>query len=142
MSTYNKFNQFVQDVANKVHNLGSDTLLCMLTNTAPVATNTLYANITELASGAGYTTGGAAISGVTSTQTAGTYKLIGAVANPTWTATGSMGPFRYAVIYNSTPSSPLKPLIGWWDYGSSLTLSTGQTFTVSLDAVNGILQLA
>jgi hypothetical protein len=144
MAAYNKFQVFVANQNNGVHNLGADTLKVMLTNTAPVATNAVYADVsgTELANGNGYTTGGATISGVTSTQTTGTYKLVGTLASPTWTASGSMGPFRYAIFYDTTPASPLKPLIAWWDYGSSLTLSAGQTFTVSLDGTNGIFQEA
>ena len=132
----------MQNLANGVHNLGSDALKIELTNTAPVNTNTVFANITEIAAGNGYTAGGATVTVSTSTQTGGTYSLIGSAANPTWTASGSVGPFRYVVLYDNTPSSPSKPLIGWWDYGSGLTLSSGNTFTVAFDAVNGIIQLS
>lgn len=142
MASFNKFQIFVQNLANGIHNLGSDSLKIALTNTAPVNTNTIYSNITELANGNGYTTGGASLTTTSSTQTNGTEILIVSAANPTWTATGSMGPFRYVVLYDSTPSSPSKPLIGWWDYGSSLTLSSGNTFTVTFDPVNGVLQLS
>lgn len=144
MSAFNKFNALVQTFANGTINLATDTLKVMLTNTAPVATNSVYGDISanELASGAGYTTGGAAITTTSSTQTGGVEKLIIAAANPTWTATGSMGPFRYAVLYDTTPTSPLKPLVGWWDNGSSVTLTTGQTFTVTYDATNGVLQIS
>jgi hypothetical protein len=141
---FNKFNQFVQDVATKKHDLSSDSLKIMLTNTLPVATNAVYADVsgTELANGNGYTTGGNAAAIVSCTQTSGTLKLI--CGSPsTWTASGgTMGPFRYAILYNTTPTSPLKPLIGWWDYGSSITLQSGETFTASLDGTNGVLQLA
>jgi hypothetical protein len=139
MATFNKFNAFVADLANKVHNLGSDTLKICLTNTAPVSTNTIFSNIAEVASGNGYTTGGNACSLASSSQASGLYKLIlGAPA--TWTAAGgSIGPFRYAVLYNSTAAGG--NLIGYWDYGSSVTLASGETFAVSLDATNGVLQL-
>lgn len=142
MAAFNKFNQFVEDLAKKVHNLNSDTLKVMLTNTAPVATNAVKADITEIAAGNGYTAGGNTATFTTGAQTSGTYKLV--LADPaTWTASGgSIGPFRYAVLYNDTPASPLKPLIGWWDYGSSVTLATGEQFTVDLDQVNGVLTLA
>ena len=122
-------------------NLGSDTIKVMLTNTLPVATNSVYSDISsnELGNGQGYLTGGAAVTLTSSTQTSGTYKYIASCANPTWTSTGSMGPFRYVVIYDTAGS---KYLIGWWDYGSALTLSATQTFTVTLDATNGVLQLS
>lgn len=138
MASFNKFNAFVADVANKVHNLGSDTLKIMLSNTGPVATNAVKADITDLSTANGYTAGGVAVTGITSTQTSGTYKLV-SNADPVVTATGAIGPFRYAVLYNSTAASG--NLIGWWDYGSSITLANGDTFTVDLDQVNGILQL-
>lgn len=142
MATYNKFNAFVANTANGLVNFGSDTFKIMLTNTAPVATNSVYTDISsnELASGAGYTTGGASVTLTSSAQTSGTYKYIASAANPTWTATGSMGPFRYAVIYDS--SAATKTLVGWWDYGSSVTLASTNTFTVSLDGTNGVLQIS
>lgn len=142
MAAFVKFNQFVEDVAKKVHNLNSDTLKVMLTNTAPAAANAVKADITEIAAGNGYTAGGNTAAFTSGAQTSGTYKLV--LADPTtWTASGgSIGPFRYAVLYNDTPASPLKPLIGYWDYGSSVTLASGEQFTVDLDQVNGVLTLA
>lgn len=139
MAAFNKFSQFVADVANKVHNLGSDTLKILLTNTAPTASNAVKTDITEISAGNGYTAGGNAAALTSSTQSAGLYKLI--LSNPAmWTAAGgSIGPFRYAVLYNSTAASG--NLIGYWDYGSAVTLASGETFTVSLDATNGTLQL-
>jgi hypothetical protein len=144
MAAFNKFNALVQTFANGTIALATDTLKLMLTNTAPVATNSVYGDIsgTELANGAGYTTGGATITTTSSTQTGGVEKLVISAANPTWTATGSMGPFRYAVLYDTTPTTPLKPLIGFWDNGSSVTLTTGQTFTVTFDGTNGVLQIS
>lgn len=139
MASYNKFNAFVADAANKVHNLGSDTLKIMLTNVAPVATNAVKTDITDLTTGGGYTAGGTAVGTVTSTQTSGTYKLVPA-ADVVFTSTSSIGPFRYAVVYNSTAASG--NLISWWDFGSSVTITTGNTFTVDMDNTNGILQLA
>lgn len=141
MAAFNKFNSFVEHLAEKVHDLGADTLKVMLTNTAPVATNSVRADLTELEAGNGYTTGGATATVASSSQTGGTYKLV-LDDPPTWTATGAMGPFRYAVLYNDTPTSPADPLIGWWDYGSSITLQTGETFKVDFDPTNGVLTLA
>jgi hypothetical protein len=140
MAAYNKFNSFVENMPEKVYNLGSDVLKIALTNSAPVATNTVLANITQIANGNGYTTGGATVTVSASSQTSGTYKLVGSAANPTWTASGSMGPFRYVVLYDDTATND--ELIGWWDYGSAITLASGDTFTVVFDGTNGILQIA
>lgn len=111
----------------------------MLTNTAPVATNAVYGDIsgTELAAAHGYATGGNATT-PTLSNASGTEKLVGTDAVFTATSDG-MGPFRYAVLYSVTATN--KDLIGWWDYGSSITLNNGETFTVHFDASNGILQL-
>lgn len=139
MATFNKFNSFVEDLAEKVHNLGSDVLKVMLTNTAPVATNTVKANITEISAGNGYSAGGNTPTITSSAQTSGTYKLV--LADTVFTASGgSIGPFRYAVLYNSTAAS--QQLIGWYDYGSSITLANTETFTVDFDATNGVLTIA
>jgi len=141
LATFNKFNQFVEDLAEKVHNLGSDTLKVALSNTAPSASNTVFANITEISAGNGYTAGGTAATISSSAQTTGTYKLV--LADVVFTASGgSIGPFRYVVLYNDTPTSPADPLIGWYDYGSSISLNTGETFTVDFDGSNGVLTLA
>jgi hypothetical protein len=122
-----------------VHNLGSDTLKVGLSNTAPVATNTQYSNITEIGAGNGYAAGGNAVTVTSSAQTSGTYKLI--ASNVTFTATsGSIAPFRYAVLYNATPAN--QNLIGWYDYGTNLTITAGNSFQVQFDPVNGVLQLA
>lgn len=129
MAAYNKFNIFVGDLCNKVHNLGSDTLKIMLTNVAPVATNSVKADLTEIAAGNGYTAGGTALTGVTDTDASGTVTL--AASNVVFTASGgSIASFRYAVLYNSTPAAG--PLIAWWDYGSSISPASGETFTVDL----------
>jgi hypothetical protein len=138
MAAFNKFNCFVEDQAEKVHNLGADALKILLTNTVPVATNTVKANLTEIAAGNGYSAGGAAVTITSSAQASGTYKLVG--NDVVFTATGAVGPFRYAVLYNDTPTSPADPLIGWWDKGLPVTLAASETFLVDLDATNGILQ--
>lgn len=138
MPTMSKFQSFVEAVAEKVHNLGSDTLKVALTNTAPVATNTQLSNITQIANGNGYTTGGTATTISSSAQSSGTYRLI--VTDVTFTASGAMGPFRYAVLYNDT--APNDELIGWIDYGSAVSLIAGETFVVDFDGTNGVLTLA
>ena len=140
MASFNKFNSFVEALAEKKHDLGADTLKVLLTNTAPVATNSVKADLTEISAGNGYTAGGNTASVTSSAQTSGTYKLV--LGDPaTWTASGgSIGPFRYAVLYNDTAAS--KELIGWWDYGSSITLADGESFAVDFDATTGVLTLA
>lgn len=135
MATFNKFNSFVEAVAEKVHNLGSDTLTWALTNSAPAATNTVLANITQIS----YTNLSARAATISSSsQTSGTYKLV--LADLVLTASGgSVGPFRYAVLYNDTATND--ELIGWYDYGSSITLADGETFTLDADATTGVIQL-
>lgn len=134
---YNKFQIFAADLANKQHNLGADQLKVMLTNTAPAAANTTTANIVELGAGNGYAAGGVALTVTSSAQTAGVYAL--KVSNPTpWTATGGpIGPFRYLVLYNSINNK----LIGWYDYGSAVTLADGEQFQINFDATNGVLTI-
>lgn len=138
MATFNKFNSFVEALAEKLHNLGSDTLTVALTAAAaaPVATNTVLANLTQVA----YTNCSArAITTTTSAQTTGTYKLV--LADLVLTASGgTVGPFRYVVIYNDTALND--ELIGWYDYGSDITLASGETFTIDFDATNGVLTIA
>jgi hypothetical protein len=138
MAAYNKFNSFVSDLAQGVHNLNSNTLKIMLTSVAPNAANTIKSNITEIAAGNGYTAGGAAATFVSGNDTAGTYKLV--LSPVSWTASGgSIGPFEWAVLYNSSTANG--NLIGWWDYGTAVTLTNGNTFTVSLDQTNGVFTL-
>lgn len=140
MATANKLNAFVEHLAEKVHNLGADTLKIMLTNTLPVAANSIRGDLTEISAGSGYSAGGATVTTSTSAQTAGLYTLV--LADVVFTASGgSIGPFRYVVLYNDTPTSPADPLIEWWDYGSAVTLADGETFTVDFSPSNGALQL-
>lgn len=130
MAVFNKFEVFTEDLAEKVHNFdaAADVLKVMLSNVAPLATNTVKANLTEIAAGNGYTAGGTDVQNATS-RTGGTTSVTG--VDVVWTASGgSIGPFRYVALYNDTPAAPLDPLIGWWDYGSALTLAAGESFTV------------
>lgn len=140
MASYNKINAFVENVAEKVHNLQSDALTVALTATAnaPVATNSILSDLTQIA----YTNLSARVLTVSSSaQTSGTYKLV--IADLVLTASGgSVAAFRYIVIYNDTPTSPADPLICWFDYGSSLTLADGETLTLDFDGTNGLLQIA
>ena len=145
MATFNKVNDFV---ANAVHNmdLESDQVVVALSNTAPSSEssnpatdgNGVLANVTEIA----YTNlSSRNVTTSSSTQTGGTYKLV--LADITLTSSGgSTGPFRYVYIYNDTVTSPADPLIGYYDYGSSLTLNDGDSLTVDFSAANGVLQIA
>lgn len=142
MATFNKFDCFTLDVANAKHDMKTGTAQVYkvyLTNTAPVTTNTVYNTPADITAANGYTAGGASVGTITGSQTSGVFKFIGGT-DPSWTAAGgSIGPFRYAVIYNST--SGTTPLIGWWDYGTNLTLTNGNSFTVDIDQTNGILTI-
>lgn len=119
-------------------NAGSDTWKVALTNRAPVvATDATLSDASEIAAGNGYTAGGNTAAVSSSAQTSGTYKLV--LSSPaTWTASGSVGPFRYAVLYDSTTNN----LVGYWDYGSSITMASGDTFAVTLDGTNGVFTVA
>lgn len=137
MAAFNKFSSFVEALAEKVHNLGSDTLtiaLCAAAN-APVATNAVLADLTQIA----YTNLSARTLTVSSSsQTSGTYKLV--IADKTLTASGgAVATFRYIVIYNDTATND--ELIGWYDYGSNLTLADGESLTIDFDGTNGVLTL-
>jgi hypothetical protein len=134
VATFNKFNSFVEALAEGAHNLGADTLTIALTNTAPVATNTVLTNITEIS----YTNvSSRVLTSVTSSQTSGTYTLD--AADLVLTASGTVPTFRYVVLYNDTATND--ELIGYYDYGSAVDLLNGETFTITFDA-SGILTLA
>lgn len=127
MASYNKFQDFSEQLARGVHDFDAHTFKVMLTNSAPVATNTVKADLTEISAGNGYTAGGTATT-ISISETSGTTTVNG--TEVVFTATGAVGPFRYAVLYNDTPTSPADPLVAWWDYGSSISLADGETFTV------------
>ena len=132
MATYNKFQSWAE-VSEKVANIGSDTFKVMLVNSpAPVATNSIKGDLTEIGTGNGYSAGGSAATITTSSQSSGTLTL--AASQVVFTASGgTIGPFRYVVMYDDTPTSPADPLVAWWDYGSSITLNDGETFTVKFN---------
>ena len=147
MATFTKLNGFVEHLAEKVHNLGSDQLAVALSNTAPGSESTpptgstaacVLANVTQIS----YTN--LSIRNVTtsaSAQASGTYKLT--LADLALTSTGgSTGPFRYVYLYNDTPTSPADPLIAYWDYGSGVTIGAGGIFNVNFDGAAGVLTVA
>lgn len=127
MATAQIFNSFREALAEKVHDLGTDTLKFMLSNTAPSLANAIKTDITEIAAGSGYTAGGATVTVTSSSQSGGTYSLV--LDNCTITASGGgIGPFRYVVLYNDTATND--ELIGYVDYGVSYTLPDGQPFVI------------
>lgn len=127
MAAYQKFQAFVQNLGRGVMNLNSDALNVVLTNTTPVAANSILSDITQIANGGGYTTNGAVIPNTSFSQSSGTATLLG--DSVTWTGSGGgMGPFEWVVWYDTVPTSPLKPLGGFWDYGSAVTLAAAETF--------------
>lgn len=146
MASFTKLNGFVEHLAEGVHNLGSDQLVVALSNTAPGSETTpptggtsdcVLANVTQVS----YTNCSSRnITTSASAQSSGTYKLT--LADLTLTASGgSVGPFRYVYLYNDTPSSPADPLIGYYDYGSSITLADTETLDIDFDDSNGVLTL-
>lgn len=139
MATFNKFNDFVRQIGNKEHDLDNDALTIALTNSAPSAANSYMSSITEIS----YTnvSGSRALTTKVWSQTSGTAKLTADDVVLTGTSTG-FGPFRYVVLFNDTPgTAATKGLIGWVDYGSSISVNAGETFTTDFDQVNGILTI-
>lgn len=134
-----KFQDFAEQVLRGVHNFGSHTLKAALTNVAPAVTNTVLADITQIAATGGYVAGGYALDSVVLAETGGTAKVT--IADEVITATGgSVGPVRYVVIYNDTAAG--KPLVGYIDRGDSITLLDGESLTLDFDAAAGVLTLA
>ena len=133
MATFNKFDQFVEDLAKGVHNLSTGQLAIALTNTIPVAGNSVKADLTSVIPATNLS-GGTPFNVTTTSaeQVSGTLTLV--LVDLTLTATGAVGPFRYVVLYNDTPTSPADPLIGWWDYGSSISLANTETFLIDFAA--------
>lgn len=136
MATFTKINSFVEDLAEKVHNLGSDQLVVALTNTAHTSTWGQLSDLTQIS----YTNlSSRNITTTSSAQTSGTYKLV--LADLVLTASGSVGPFQYIYVYNDTSTNDR--LIAYYDYGSAVTLSnSGDTFTINFDDSNGFLTIA
>lgn len=138
MAAFNKFDQFVEDMAKGVHNLSTGTLAIALTAAAnaPIAANSVLADLTQIS----YTNCSSRVLTVTSAeQVAGVLSLI--LADLTLTASGgSVGPFRYVVLYNDTPAGD--PLIGFWDIGFDVTLADTDAYDLDFDGVNGALQVS
>ena len=133
-ASYVKYTAAIEPLLENI-NSGSDTWKVALAATVNVADTTFTAGTTDLATGGGYTAGGNTATVTSATQSGGTYKLV--LASPSvWTATGSGFTFRYAILWDSTTSTP----VAYWDYGSSQAVASGETVTVTLDATNGVFQ--
>ena len=136
MASFNKLQPFVEAVAEKKHDLGSDQLVIALTNTAPDATDAVLTDLTEIS----YTNlSSRNITTTSSAQTTGTYKLT--LTDLTLTASGgAVETFRYVYLYNGTATND--DLIGYYDNGSTVTLGDGDTYTIDFSASNGVLTIA
>lgn len=141
MATFTKYNTFVDELSKGGHNLQTAVFKVALTNTAPTAATDTVWNTTVApapAAANGYSAGGNTITTTSAATTTGTFKLV--LADSVFTASGgSIGPVRYAIIYNSSASNKV---VGYYDYGSSVTLADTETFTVDFDGTNGVLTLA
>lgn len=136
MSQFNKFNCFVEDLAEKAHDLQNDVIKVALTNTVPVATNSVLADLTLVDT---TYADNLAVNVTSSGQTDGTYKLV--LEDKSITADGgTVGPFRYMVLYNETSTGD--KLIGWADKGTSITLYDGDEYLIYFDQENGALTIA
>jgi len=134
MATYNKYTAAIEPLLEGI-NAGSDAWKVALSNTINAADTTFTPGTTDLATGGGYTAGGNAATTSSATQSAGTFKLV--LNSPAvWTATGGGFTFRYAILWDSTTSTP----VGYWDYGSSQAVAAGETVTVTLDGTTGVFQ--
>ena len=135
MASFNKFEDFVEQLGDGTHDLvgTNHTLKVYLSNATPSASaDAVKADLAEISAGNGYTAGGEDTQNDGS-EASGTLTVTG--VDVSWTASGgTIGPFQYAVLYNDTPTSPADPLIGWWDYGSAITLQDGESFTVDFGA--------
>ncbi len=140
-AAFNRFDIFTDDLTAAKHDFASHVFKIMLTDVAPDATDEVLADLTELAPGFGYSAGGSATT-ITRANASGVESIKG--TDVVFTASGgSIGPFRYAVLYNDSQATPAKPLVGWWDYGSPLTLGPGDLLRVdtAADATDVILTI-
>lgn len=135
MATYTKIDSFIENLAEGLINLAGTGLTIALTNTAHTSTWDELADLTQIS----YTNLSSRVLTVSSSsQTSGTYKLV--LSDLTLTASGSVGPFQYVYIYDDNSTGD--KLICYYDYGSSITMNSGETFTIDFDGSAGVLTLA
>ena len=142
MATFNTYNIFMKDLVDGVHDFESDTIKAYLSNTAPTASDTIKGtgSATEISAGSGYTAGGDDAQATTATITTNDASIT--FTDITWTASGgTIGPFRYVVLYNDDTADKTDPLIGWYDYGSSITLNDTETFTTDFAAPSATVSI-
>lgn len=143
MAAYQKHQDYAEQLNKAVHNWSTHTFKAVFCNTAPVVTNSVLADLTQISTAGGYTAGaggGVTLDTVTLSETTGTAKVT--IADEVFTASGaSVGPLRYVDIYNDTPTSPVDPLVCFFDYGSSITLLDTESLTIDFDPTNGLWQL-
>lgn len=140
-AAWTKFNDFPEQILKGVHNFAAHTFKVVLSNTDPSVANTVLADITQIANGGGYTAGGYTLDSVVLSETSGTAKVV--IADEEIVASGgSIGPFRYASVYNDSATTPADALCWKYDYGSSITLADGEKFTLDFDGSAGVFTLA
>lgn len=137
MATFTEPDILSEDVANKIHDFNSDTFRWAFSNTAPVlGTTFLLSNVTQISAGNGYTTvadGAGLVTTLSFSRTGQTTTVSGTQA--VLTASGAVGPFRYLILINDTPTSPLNPVVGWLDHGSAVTMAATDTYTIPAGAL-------
>lgn len=135
MAIFSKYNAFIDQLSSGAHNLKTDTIKCALTNTAPNPGADAIFSYPPPGSGAGYTAGGNTLTNTGAATSGGIFTLH--LADTVFTASGGqIGPFRYVILYDATAGNRL---VGFYDYGTSITLNDTDTFTVDFDDVNGVL---
>lgn len=140
MAAFNKHQDYVEQLCKGIHIWSSHTFKLLLTNSAPLATNTIKSDLTEISAGNGYSAGGMTCDSVTLTESSGTAKVT--IADEVLTASGgAIATFRYVDLYNDSATSPADALVGWWDYGSSIAPADGESFTVDFDGSGGVWTL-
>lgn len=142
MSAFNKYHNATRDLFAGVHDFTTHTFKAAFSNTAPNTAHTQLSQVTQIGTGGGYTGGaggGLTLDSVSLTTTGGVAKV--SIADEVFTASGaSVGPFRYVILYNDTATND--PVIGWYDYGSSITLASGESLTIDFNDADGVLQMA
>jgi hypothetical protein len=138
MATFTEPDVLSEDIANKIHDFNSDTFRWVLSNTAPVlGTTFLLSNITQISTGGGYTQMTDGAGGLTTTVSFSRSGQTTTVSGTqvVLTASGAVGPFRYLLLVNDTPTSPLNPVVGWLDHGSAVTMAATDTYTIPAGAL-------
>lgn len=136
MPAYNKFNDFSEQLSRSVHNWGTHVFKIALTNTAPLASQTTW-NLTDHpapVAANGYTAGGPTVP-ISISETGGVTTIQGSQVVITAT-TGGIGPYRYAVLYNDSATSPLKAVVSWFDKGASESLAVSEALTLLFGGAN------